>query len=168
MKKILLILGLLILNQSIVQAEVQPSQAVNNNNNQLKIMQYKPHKDHPIEIKLGLSEEQKMRARQIRYKGHEDLYPVIEQIKAKRQEAQMIKNSRIAVQVQEERLAKIDKELNSLEKQARKIRTQNMKEFESILTKAQKKALKQMKEEGRKKYREQHPHKNIMQQPERK
>ena len=37
-----------------------------------------------------------------------------------------------------------------------------MKEFESILTKEQKKILKQMKKEGRKKYQQNHPAKPIM------
>lgn len=37
--------------------------------------------------------------------------PVLEEIKAKKQEARMVKMSRIAVQMQEEKLAQIDKEL---------------------------------------------------------
>lgn len=44
-----------------------------------------------------------------------------------------------------------------LEKQAREIRQANMKEFESILTRQQKKTLKQMKKEGRKRYYQGHP-----------
>ncbi len=51
----------------------------------------------------------------------------------------------------------IDEELKVLEKQAREIRQANMKEFESILTRAQKRTLKQMKKEGRKRYHQGHP-----------
>lgn len=71
--------------------------------------------------------------------------PVLEEIKAKKQEARMVKMSRIAVQMQEEKLAQIDKELAVLEKKANEIRKQNMKDFEAILTKDQKKILKNMK-----------------------
>ena len=84
-------------------------------------------------------------------------YAVMDEIISKKQEAKMIKMSRIAVQVQEERLDKIDKELKVLEKKAHDIRKANMKEFESILTRQQKKILKQMKKEGRNRYHAQHP-----------
>ena len=82
--------------------------------------------------------------------------PVIDEIKAKKQEAKMIKLSRMAVQMQEEKLAEIDKELKVLEKKAHEIRKQNMKDFESILTREQRKILKQMKQEGRKKFESEH------------
>ena len=73
----------------------------------------------------------------------------------------MVKMSRIAVQAQEEKLAKIDAELKVLEKKAHDIRKANMKDFESILTRKQKKILKDMKKEGRKKYQANHPVKKI-------
>ena len=69
----------------------------------------------------------------------------------------MIKMSRIAVEVQEERLNAIDKELKILEKKAHDIKKANMKEFEAILTRPQRKTLKQMKKEGRQKYHSTHP-----------
>ena len=110
-----------------------------------------------FEKRLGLTEEQKIKAKELRIKGHEKIKPVIDEIIAKKQEAKMVKMSRIAVQVQEERLDIIDKELKVLEKKAHDIRKANMKEFESILTRQQKKILKQMKKEGRSKYHAQHP-----------
>ena len=82
--------------------------------------------------------------------------PSKEEIKAKKQEARMVKMSRIAVQMQEEKLAQIDKELAVLEKKANEIRKQNMKDFEAILTKDQKKILKNMKKEGRKNFERGH------------
>ena len=114
-------------------------------------------RENAFEKRLGLTEEQKVKAKEIRIKGHERMKPVMEEIKAKKQEAKMVKMSRIAVQVQEERLMKIDAELKVLEKKAHDIRKSNMKEFESILTRDQKKILKQMKKEGRKKYHADHP-----------
>ena len=44
-----------------------------------------------------------------------------------------------------------------LEKKAHDIKKANMKEFESILTKEQRKILKEMKKEGRKRYQQNHP-----------
>ena len=114
-------------------------------------------REKAFESRLKLTEEQKIKAKEIRISGHEKIKPVIEQIISKKQEAKMVKMSRIAVEVQEERLKVIDAELKVLEKKAHNIRKANMKEFESILTREQKKILKQMKNEGRKKYHSNHP-----------
>ena len=110
-----------------------------------------------FEKRLGLTEEQKIKAKELRIKAVERMKPVMDEIIAKKQEAKMVKMSRIAVQIQEERLNKIDEELKVLEKKAHDIRKANMKEFESILTRQQKRILKEMKKEGRKNYHAQHP-----------
>lgn len=129
-------------------------------------MNAKIQREKAFEKRLELTEEQKIKAKEIRVKGHEKIKPIIEEIKAKKQEAKMVKMSRIAVQVQEERLAVIDAELKVLEKKAHDIRKANMKEFESILTFKQKRILKQMKKEGRKKYQAAHPsQKTLMTMP---
>ena len=112
--------------------------------------------DMMFEQKLKLTEVQKLKARNIRKQGHEALEPIMNEIRNKKQEAEMVRRSRIAVQVQEERLTAIDKELAILEKKANEIRKNNMKEFESILTKEQKKNLKEMKKDGRKRFAEKH------------
>jgi len=164
MKKVLLLVGLLILSQNFVQAETPIVQ--NATSNQPKMVTLRPHKEHPFEVRLGLTESQKMKAREVRFRGHEKLYPVAQQIAMLKQEAQMVKNSRIAVEVQEERLAKIDNEIKKLEKEAHKIKKENFKEFEAILTKAQRNTLKQMKQEGRQRYHEQHPSKNSLIKPQ--
>ena len=123
----------------------------------------KNQREISFERRLNLTEVQKLKAREIRKNGHEKLKPVIDQIKSKKQEAEMVRRSRIAVQMQEEKLAIIDKELKVLEKQANSIRKSNMKEFESILTWQQKRILKDMKKEGRKRYHQSHPcHKPVM------
>jgi Spy/CpxP family protein refolding chaperone len=64
----------------------------------------------------------------------------------------MVRNSKLSVEAQEEKLTAIDKDLAGLKKEAQQIRKQNMKDFESILTKEQKKTLKNMKKEGRKNF----------------
>ena len=155
MKKTLIIACLFCLTISAANATEQ-NNAVSTNHAQ-KIAAAKMHRDNAFERRLDLTEVQKLKARQIRQEGHEKLRPVIEQIKSKKQEAEMIRRSRMAVQMQEEKLTVIDAELKVLEKKANDIRKANMKEFESILTRQQKRTLKEMKKEGRKRYQSAHP-----------
>ena len=111
--------------------------------------------EQAFEQKLGLTEVQKLKAKELRKSGHEKMKPVVDQIKAKKQEAEAVRNSKLTVQEQEEKLTVIDKDLAALKKQADKIKKQNMKDFESILTRDQKKILKDMKKEGRKNFEKQ-------------
>ena len=108
--------------------------------------------ENAFEQKLGLTEVQKLKARELRKAGHAKMEPVMKDIKAKKQEAEMVRNSKLTVEAQEERLKVIDKDLEVLQKQAQEIRKENMKEFEAILTKDQRKTLKNMKKEGRKNF----------------
>ena len=153
MKKILILTAVLMISFLSVEANgnIKPQ-----NLSPQKMAEIKVQREKAFEKRLGLTEEQKVKAKEIRIKGHETIKPVIEEIQAKKQEAKMVKMSRIAVQVQEERLIAIDNELKVLEKKAHDIRKANMKEFESILTREQKKVLKQMKKEGRKNYQTNH------------
>lgn len=157
MKKIMVMMVALALTIVTANAAENIKPANSNQTVQLKAIDKKMMRDNAFEKRLELTEVQKLKARQIRQSGHEKLRPVIEQIKTKKQEAEMIRRSRMAVQMQEEKLSVIDDELRILEKQANEIRRANMKEFESILTRQQKKTLKQMKKEGRQKYHSAHP-----------
>lgn len=156
MKKILVLMTMILFSVSVATAtEAQTNDIAK----QQAFQKMKAQRELAFEKRLALTDEQKVKAKEIRIKGHEKIKPVIEEIVAKKQEAKMVKMSRVAVQVQEERLAVIDAELKILEKKARDIRKANMKEFESILTKQQKKTLKEMKKEGRKRYHMEHPQK---------
>ena len=155
MKKLFIMLFALSITTAIVNAE--PVGGGETSIVQQKIAERRMHRDNMFEKRLGLTEVQKLKARQIRQSGHEKLTPVLEKIKNKKQEAEMIRRSRLVVQMQEEKLAVIDAELKVLEKEANNIRKANMKEFESILTRQQKKILKEMKKEGRQRYHSQHP-----------
>lgn len=158
MKKILALLMVTI----IVSGQVFATEAVAKNPiPKQKQEAIRAQREAAFEKRLGLTEEQKIKAKELRVKGYEKIKPVIDEIIAKKQEAKMVKMSRIAVQAQEEKLAKIDAELKVLEKKAHDIRKANMKDFESILTRKQKKILKDMKKEGRKKYQANHPVKKI-------
>ena len=154
MRKILVLMAIFTLSLTAVSA----SEAIKQHNfDKQNFATIKAQREQAFEKRLRLTEEQKLKAKEIRKNGHEKIKPVIEEIKAKKQEAKMVKMSRIAVKVQEERLAIIDAELKVLERKANNIRKSNMKEFESILTRQQKRILKQMKKEGRKKYHADHP-----------
>ena len=153
MKKILVLLAIFFMSATFISAAEQAKQP----NERPSVNDIKVQREKAFEKRLELTDEQKIKAREIRIKGHEAIKPIVEQIIAKKQEAKMVKMSRIAVQVQEERLNAIDAELKVLEKKAHDIRKANMKEFESILTKEQKRTLKQMKKEGRQKYHSAHP-----------
>lgn len=156
MKKIFVLIAIICISNCSVFAQDKAS------NTQPVMVQFKNtprhHQENAFEKRLGLTEVQKLKAGEIRRAGHEAMKPVREQIQQKKQEAEMIRRSRMAVQMQEEKLAVIDKELKVLEKKAHDIKKQNMKDFESILTWQQKRILKQMKKEGRKKYQADHPY----------
>ena len=142
MKKLLILLGIICLTSVSVDANeaVKTPPQVPQQKSEVPRMS----RAAAFEKRLGLTEQQRIKAREIRIKGHENLRPVIDQIIMKKQEAEMVKMSRIAVQVQEERLEAIDAEIKTLEKNANEIRRANMKEFESILTRQQKRTLKEM------------------------
>lgn len=146
---------------NIVEKASQPAVQVNNEGiknppSKEDMIKMRKEREAAFEQKLGLTEAQKAKVKELRIEGRKKMKPVMEQIKLKKQEAKVVKLSRISTQMQEEKLAVIDKELAALEKQAREIRKQNMKDFESILTKDQRKILKQMKKEGREKFKKGH------------
>ncbi len=149
--------------ENTVEKASQPVVQVNNEGiknppSKEDMIKMRKEREAAFEQKLGLTEAQKAKVKELRIEGRKKMKPVMEQIKLKKQEAKVVKLSRISTQMQEEKLAVIDKELAALEKQAREIRKQNMKDFESILTKDQKKILKQMKKEGREKFKRGHQH----------
>ena len=109
-----------------------------------------------FEKRLKLTDEQKAQAKELRQKAHEQMKPIIEKIKEKRQEIEAVKRSRMAVEMQQEKIAELQKEIRVLKRAAHELRMQNMKDFEAILTKKQLKELKKMKEEGRKNFKKSH------------
>lgn len=155
MRKILVLLSVICLTataaNAVEQAKPTPNQMAQ------KYFAMKEQRERAFERRLDLTEVQKLKAREIRKNGHEKLKPILDEIKSKKQEAEMVRRSRMAVQMQEEKLAVIDAELKILERKANSIRKSNMKEFESILTRQQKRTLKEMKKEGRQRYHSQHP-----------
>ena len=150
MKKILVLLGILFVTANFANA-------ANVDNKNFKYPGPPPRiseseraqKEAEFEKRLGLTEEQRTQAKQLRQQGFEKMKPIMDEMHAKRQEINSLQNSEKTVQAKTE--------LQELDKKAREIRKQNMKDFESILTEEQKKTLKEMKQEGRQKYHENHP-----------
>ncbi len=141
----------------VAQTEVQPAKPVLTQE-QIKKREIKREQ---FEKRLKLTEEQKVKIKELQQNGREQMKPIIEQIQAKRQEAEAVRRSRIAVEMQQEKLAEIQKDIQALKKQAHELRMQNMKDFEAILTKKQQKELKKMKEEGRKRFEKEHKNRPV-------
>ena len=113
-------------------------------------------KKNNFEKRLNLSKKQKEQAKAIHQKGFEQMKPIMEQIKPIRKDIAEIKKSDLDEKTKNEKLKKDFDELKVLEKKAHEIRKANSLEFESILTKKQKKELEKMKAEGRARFEKEH------------
>lgn len=112
--------------------------------------------------KLGLTDEQKTKAEQIRKDGFEKMKPVMDQIKVKRDEIKTIRENGSLTQAEANaKVQALHKEIGELKAQAKEIRKQNMQDFEAILTDKQKKTLEKMKQDGRKEFAKKHKAKKI-------
>lgn len=112
-----------------------------------------------FEKRLNLTDKQKQKAEELHKKGFEQMKPIMEDLKAKQKEAFSLKDATDEQSVQKREQLK--KEIGLLKQQSHELRKQNMKDFESILTKKQKKELNKIKEEGRKNFEKnmkKHPH----------
>lgn len=138
--------------QDFTKKEVGVEHAMHKKPTPEQMKQIRKAHEQAFDQKLGLTEVQKLKAKELRKEGHEKMKPVIEQLRAKRQEAETVRNSTLTVQEKEEKLTVIDRDIEVLKNQKKEIKKQNMKDFESILTREQKKTLKEMKKEGRKKF----------------
>lgn len=159
MKKTIIVLSMLLVTMGAsIAADIQPN-----------------HKDRPLpphriskedmakreaafDQRLGLTEEQKQQAKDLRIKGHEKMKPIMEDLFTKKQEARKLQQKKFSGK----KLKKLNTEIQELEKQAREIRRTNMKDFEAILTPEQKATLKEMKKEGRKNFQKARKEKPVM------
>lgn len=121
-----------------------------------KEMKRPPHKGPNLDEHLNLTEEQKLKAKELRMKGHEKIKPTFEQIKAKKMEIESVKLSKITAAEQEKKIAVLESDIKKLKTEARKIREENMKEFEAILTAEQKTEFEKIKKEGKDNFHKHH------------
>ncbi|HSA06727.1 MAG TPA: Spy/CpxP family protein refolding chaperone [Candidatus Gastranaerophilales bacterium] len=107
---------------------------------------FKEKKDE-IQNRLNLTEEQKAQAKKFHEEARPEIKPVVEKIKAKRQEIIEMKKSGAS---QEQLKAKME-EMKPLIDEANRIREKNAQKFESILTPEQKVEFQKIKEEVKQK-----------------
>lgn len=104
-----------------------------------------------IEEKLKLTAEQKEQAKQLRMNTREQMRPIMEAIKTKQEQKEIIKrNPSLTAAAQCEQVEKLNSQINELKKQARDLRLKNEKDFEAILTSKQKTQLDKIKADARK------------------
>lgn len=104
---------------------------------------------------LGLSDEQVAKAREIRMNGHDKMKPLMDKKKVKLDEIRAVMdNDNLTIKEQDKRVDVLKTELRSIDQDIRQIRQDNEKEFKAILTPEQKVKYAQIKEEGRKHFRE--------------
>lgn len=161
MKKTLIIAGLaasVMLTSSIANAAVATKAADTQTTAQTEVQKdfkgQKPPKkmERPnINERLKLTEEQKTKAHQIRMKGHEQMKPIFQKIKAKKEEIRKIaEDTKLSQDKKDKKINALETDILKLKQEARKVRMQNTKEFEAILTEEQKAEFAKIKEEGRK------------------
>lgn len=157
MKKILVLLLAVYLSSVTVQAKI-PEDTMKNRPPMPPRMteQERAQRESAFEQRLGLTEEQKQKSKELRLEGRDKIKPVIEKMKSREAEIEMVKKSKLSQQEQENKLNSLNADLKSLRKQAHDIRVENMKSFEEILTPEQKQTLKEMKQEGRQEFNKRH------------
>lgn len=161
MKKTLIIAGLaasVMLTSSIANAAVTTKttdkQPAARCNCQKDFKGQKPPKkmERPnLDERLKLTEEQKTKAHEIRMKGREQMKPIFDQIKVKKEEIKKVaENPKIDQEQKDTTINALEVDILKLKQQARKLRMENTKEFEAILTADQKAEFEKIKQEGRK------------------
>ncbi len=157
MKKILVLLLAFYLSSVTFQAKI-PEDTMKNRPPMPPRMteQERVQRESAFEQRLGLTEEQKQKSKELRLEGRDKIKPVIEKMKSREAEIEMVKKSKLSQQEQENKLNSLNADLKTLRKQAHDIRVENMKSFEEILTPEQKQTLKEMKQEGRQEFNKRH------------
>ena len=156
MKKILVLLLAVYLSSVTVQAKISEDTMKNRSPMPPRMTeQERAQRESAFEQRLGLTEEQKQKSKELRLEGRDKIKPVIEKMKSREAEIEMVKKSKLSQQEQENKLNSLNADLKTLRKQAHDIRVENMKSFEEILTPEQKQTLKEMKQEGRQEFNKQ-------------
>ena len=102
-----------------------------------------------IDERLNLTEAQKKQAHELRMKGHEKIKPVFAKIQDTKQKIVKVNSSDLKQEDKDVLLNTLNEELKTYLAEAKQIRMENAKEFESILTDEQKTEFEKIKKEGR-------------------
>ncbi|MCQ2789088.1 MAG: Spy/CpxP family protein refolding chaperone [bacterium] len=158
MKKILFVICLLFATSSVSFAATQ-APAKPENVPPVKQQNFKKPAQRPsLDKVLNLTEEQKVKAKEIRMQGHKEMKPLIDELRSKQEQKRMLMQNKNAGVKEVQKLEKINKEIVNLKKQIREIRIKNNKQFEEILTEEQKVKFNELKKEGRKNFAKHHKH----------
>jgi len=153
MKKSLILTGILsaILIAPASFAETQYVKNVNDIKRPCPCAKQFPQKaERPnIAERLNLTDEQKQQAHEIRMQGHEKMKPVFEKMQLTKQEIKKINESDLTQDEKDAKIIPLKDEVKKLAQEAKKIRIENTKQFEAILTAEQKLEFEKIKQEGR-------------------
>lgn len=108
------------------------------------------HKSNRMEIekRLNLTEEQKQQREIQKQKDIEEIKPILDNIRTKRQEFRAVQEDTNLSQAEKnQKMKKIKSELKELKMKADEKRKEDLKNFESLLTTEQKKEFAKIKEE---------------------
>lgn len=152
MKKYLLmfILGLSFGVQSLVLAAEEHAQKNCDQNKSFCAMQMTKQKEDNVKSRpsleddLNLDAKQRQKLKEIRAAKEREIAPLNDQIKALKDEIRVIKLTRIAPQMQKEKIARVEMDIDRVNKKILSIKQRRQKEFESILTKEQKQQYKKI------------------------
>lgn len=101
-----------------------------------------------IDKRLGLTEQQKQKLEKNKEKDKAKIKPIMEKIKADKKElGEIYSNPSLTKEEKDKKAEKIKKDLYKQKAQADKCRKENMKNFESVLTKDQKAEFEKIKQE---------------------
>ena len=109
-----------------------------------------------LDERLKLTEEQKKQAHDIRMDGHKKMKPVFDKMMAKKAEMKKVAESDLSQDKKDKKMASLKKDMKQLKQEARKIRMENTKQFEAILTPEQKAEFDKIKQEGRERAKQHH------------
>ena len=152
MKNSIILLLAILLSSSLVQAKI-PEDSMHRPPLPPKMTeQQRLQHENAFDKRLGLTDEQIKKSKELRLEGREKIKPVIEKMRSREQEIEMVKRSNLDDKTKQEKLNSLNTDLKYLHKQAHDIRVENMKNFEEILTPEQKKTLKEMRQEGRQQF----------------
>lgn len=152
MKNSIILLLAILLSSSLVQAKIPEDNLKRPPMPPKMTEQQRLQHEKAFEQRLGLTEAQKQKSKELRLDGMEKIKPIIEKIKSRELEVEMVKKSNLDENTKQEKINSLNSDLRSLRKQAHDIRIENMKSFEEILTAEQKKILKEMRQEGRQEF----------------
>lgn len=152
MKKTAVILcALLLISGTAFAGEVQNTRTAPDKQPPSREQMEKIRKAHEAEFeqKLGLTDEQKAKGKELRQQSFEKMKPIMDDIKNKKQQIRTLRESESLTTKQQKELEKLQNDLTKLKTKANSVRKENMKNFESILNDEQKKILQDLKKEGR-------------------